>query len=278
MKKKILALCLVVVLGITAVTGVTLAYFTDTDYNKNVMVTGNVKIDQIEKDRNGNDFKDGKTMFPVSKDYDGTATWIANEKNLIDKFVTVKNEGSTAAYVRTLVAFEAGPADGKASDGKTYYNGDLFSKAGTSDNYTYVHFLHNGGNEVKFNPVNDDNGGETFITIDGVRYVVGVAYYNNSKATDSEGEKISALEAGATTDPSLQYVWLKSSAGNEFYDFVGAEYDILVLSQAVQTEGFADAESAFDAAFGKMTADNLTNWFTTYTTSKGVSAEQPATN
>ena len=31
MKKKILALCLVVVLAITAVTGATLAYFTDTE-------------------------------------------------------------------------------------------------------------------------------------------------------------------------------------------------------------------------------------------------------
>ena len=35
MKKKILALCLVVVLGITAVTGVTLANFTETDVETN---------------------------------------------------------------------------------------------------------------------------------------------------------------------------------------------------------------------------------------------------
>ena len=44
MKKKILALCLVVVLAITAVTGVTLAYFTDTESATNVITMGDVSI------------------------------------------------------------------------------------------------------------------------------------------------------------------------------------------------------------------------------------------
>ena len=48
MKKKILALCLVVALAATAVIGGTLAYFTDTDAETNVFVVGNVDIDLIE--------------------------------------------------------------------------------------------------------------------------------------------------------------------------------------------------------------------------------------
>ena len=32
---------------------------------------------------------------------------------------------------------------------------------------------------------------------------------------------------------------------------LGNTYEILVLSQAVQTEGFADAQTALDTAFGK---------------------------
>ena len=40
MKKKILALCLVVALAVTAVVGGTLAYFTDTDEAENVFTTG----------------------------------------------------------------------------------------------------------------------------------------------------------------------------------------------------------------------------------------------
>ena len=44
MKKKIIALCLIVALAATAVIGGTLAYFTDTDEATNVFTTGNVDI------------------------------------------------------------------------------------------------------------------------------------------------------------------------------------------------------------------------------------------
>lgn len=259
-KKKIATLSLVAALAVTAIGG-TMAYFTDTDYNKNVMVTGNVKIDQIEKDRNGDDFVDNKPLYPVSQKYTGQEEWQETEPNLVDKYVTVKNEGHTTAYVRTLFAFEAGPENANIP------GGDLLTDP-------YIHFFHTQGNEIKFSTVKAANDGkDAYITIDGTRYVVGVAYYNNSTATDSEGIKTSAIAAGATTDASLQGVWLNSTAGNEFYDYVGDKYDILVLSQAVQTEGFTTAAKAFDAAFGTMTQANLQKWFETYTTSKGVSAE-----
>lgn len=48
MKKKILVLCLVVALAVTAVVGGTLAYFTDTDNETNTFTVGNVKIDLLE--------------------------------------------------------------------------------------------------------------------------------------------------------------------------------------------------------------------------------------
>lgn len=48
MKKKIIALCLIVALAATAVIGGTLAYFTDTDSAVNTFTVGNVKIDLIE--------------------------------------------------------------------------------------------------------------------------------------------------------------------------------------------------------------------------------------
>ena len=44
MKKKLIALCLIVVLAAVAVVGGTLAYFTDTDSEKNVFTTGDVDI------------------------------------------------------------------------------------------------------------------------------------------------------------------------------------------------------------------------------------------
>lgn len=265
MKKKILTLCLVVALAATAVIGGTLAYFTDTDYNKNVMTTGNVEIDQIEKEHNEEgdlvDFTDDKPLYPVTEDITGTE-WYGKEPNLVEKIVSVKNTGTNTAYVRTLFAFEAGPADADIK-GTDLLGGH------------YIRFRHYDGNEIKFSTVqNANDGSDVYFVKDGTRYVVGVAYYNTSKVTDTDGkEKISAIAANDTTDPSLRAVWLMSTADNEFYDYVGDKYDILVLSQAVQTQGFDTAEEAFDAAYGSMTTENVTEWFNKYTESKGESKD-----
>lgn len=48
MKKKIVALCLVLALAVTAVAGATLAYFTDTEAAENVFTVGNVDVELIE--------------------------------------------------------------------------------------------------------------------------------------------------------------------------------------------------------------------------------------
>ena len=85
-------------------------------------------------------------------------------------------------------------------------------------------------------------------TKDGVQYIIGVCNYG-------------LLKAGETTVPSLKQVYLASTVGNEFYDAVGNSYNILVLSQAVQTQGFADAATALNTAFGEVTTANVTGWF-----------------
>ena len=56
MKKKIVSIAIVLCLAITAIAGATLAYFTDTDKDINVMVSGNVEIVQNETDRNGDPY------------------------------------------------------------------------------------------------------------------------------------------------------------------------------------------------------------------------------
>jgi len=78
MKKKILALCLVVVLAVTAVTGVTLAYFTDTDIEENVFTIGNV---EIELDEN---YVQNSQLMPGIK---------------VVKEAWIENKGTNNAYV-----------------------------------------------------------------------------------------------------------------------------------------------------------------------------------
>ncbi len=132
MKKKILALAIAAIMVVTALASVSLAYLMDSDYDKNVMTVGNVYIEQIEQQRkeDGTGFEtfvNDKKLLPATTD----PKWTTNEAEMItvgevtyktfgpefnpvDKIVTVKNTGSEAAYVRTLMAFENN--DGAISD------------------------------------------------------------------------------------------------------------------------------------------------------------------
>lgn len=101
MKKKILALCLVVALAATAVVGTTLAYFSDKDTNNNVVTMGSVDI----------------VLDEAKVTYDPeTYQWSAGEERVksntydavypgavMPKDPTVHNEGTMDAYVRVKV-------------------------------------------------------------------------------------------------------------------------------------------------------------------------------
>ena len=65
-----------------------------------------------------------------------------------------------------------------------------------------------------------------------------------------------ALKPGNQSHPSLLQVVMTHNATNEDMELLGDTYEILVVSQAVQTEGFANAETALDTAFGEITTTN----------------------
>lgn len=88
MKKKILALALVVVLAVTAVTGATLAYFTDEDDATNTFTVGNVSIDLTEPKWDANGSEDAPEVYP------GEA---------LAKDPTVTNDGANPCFVRVSV-------------------------------------------------------------------------------------------------------------------------------------------------------------------------------
>lgn len=262
MKKKILSLAMAVCLVAVAVTGFTLAYFTDEDSAVNTMVSGSVKIEQNETDGDGNAFKQGQKLIPAvfyeketideeeiwvsyngktpdcdakSEKYD-VDVWENSVKNVIDKFVTVTNTGSEDAYVRTLFLLrddEFGENNDCLSDFeyiRLNFNTD-------KDEFENIHILMNSGAKVR-------------VTVDGVKYCIWVATYKN------------ALGAGKTTVPSLCQLYLTPTATQDWYDGLnGTDYKILALSQAVQAKGFDDATTALDIAFGEVTPENVTEWF-----------------
>ncbi len=283
MKKKVLALILCAMMAATAVVGGTLAYFTDTDYNKNVMVTGNVKIDQIEQQRKDNkgdlaetnleDFTDNKQMFPVTADIttEDTDRGYFNDPNVVDKFVSVENTGNSPAFVRTIFAFEMG----KEGEGENVTYKDI-----AGSHVRCLVTTNKDGSLLAFDALKEGNNNE-YVTVDvgDTKYIVGVYYYNDNTVEEDGVIKKSALAKEEVSNYSLRQVWLRSSIGNDFYDLVGDEYDILVMSQAVQTEGFTDAKTALDTAFGAITDTNVKEWFdnSDYTNSHDKSADAAET-
>ena len=263
----ILGLALVAVLSVAG----TLAYLQDDDSDVNVMTMGNVKIAQHEYERVQNEdgtyptkeidgktsyelkeFTQDKPLYPIVGDpskpgndpeyagWEETTVRMAQVnsyggmnvfagKNAQDKFVTVENTGRSAAYVRTLVAIEVG--DGSPA------------LIGTSYHQTWSE------NEIGT------------IEVDGNKYFLIEYIYNGASGVRHEN---GVLPAKDTTYPSLSQVYLKSETTNEdceAFDGNGnGKLDILVLSQAVQTNGFDNAQDALDTAFGK-SADKAAEWF-----------------
>lgn len=134
----------------------------------------------------------------------------------VSKIVTVKNTGASDAYFRTLIAFEDVP-------GSETFGVDF--------------------------PINEAyrwswGAPEATIVVNGVTYQVYEAVYNQ------------ALKAGETSPASLTKVEFAKTCTNEDMEKLGGTYDILVVSQAVQTASFANAQSALDEAFGDITATN----------------------
>lgn len=262
-----LSLVLVAALAI----GGTVAYLQDDDSDVNVMTLGNVSIAQHEYERATNtdgsfetkeidgvtsyvlkDFTQGKPLLPSALvtngpgwDWDSTIVRMTQvdsyggmqvfkaASNAQDKFVTVENTGKTDAYIRTLVAIEIGSADG--------------SLIGTSYHSTW-----------KTTEIGE-------ITIDGNTYVLFEYDYEGGKLTDGTWRHQNGiLPAGDTSYPNLSQVYISAAATNE--DMVALDgngngtLDILVLSQAVQAAGFADAKTALDTAFGK-SSEKAAEWF-----------------
>ena len=241
MKKKVLSVCLVVVIAVMAIAGASLAYLTDDDSARNVMTIGNLDIDQNEKqisDVTGEmeDFQQNKTLVPavvtgeVTKDNIITTDETTGEKvfnsaikNVVDKFVSVTNNGNQSAFIRTIIAFEG-----------TYETHENY--IGVNGTYDYV---------------TDENGDVVEITLNGVTDCLAVCVYKEPVA------------ANTTKETSLRQIYLASEATNSVVAGFGVTYDILVISQAVQVAGFEElgAEYALNTAFGEITATTAAAWF-----------------
>ena len=218
MKKRILSLALVVALVMVAVAGATMAYFTDTEQAVNVATVGNVSIKQHEQERAEDgtlqEFTQGKGLSPAyATDWTVTDGFWTNVSGALDKIVTVENDGASDTYFRTWIAYECpvGMTVGTTTDA------DIIISDNSSD-YT-------------------------------VQYVTTTAIGDNTYAiycyTYNE-----ALASGATSEPSLMQFAMSPAATNAEAALIGETYEILVFTQAVQTDNFPNNTTALTEAFG----------------------------
>ena len=250
-KRRILAiamsLCIVAILAV----GASLAYFTDTDEATNTFAVGNVKIDLIEKERDGKggtkDFTPGKKLYPIVGSAQGEkdALGMPTAKNYVDKMVTIENTGSEKAYIRAYFAIPSA-----LDDGYETFNAGL----------NVLHF--NFGNKVVDGAISSTEGAEWIWTHDSkwnyFETKIGDIEYNVYYA-----DYYQAVDAGATTEQLIQGVYLDKSFdikdgkcyafGKEVTLDDGWDWNNVscpVFAVACQAEGFDNATAAMDAAFG----------------------------
>lgn len=263
MKKKILALCLVVALAATAVIGGTLAYFTDTEAEINVFTLGNVVIDLVEEQRNDEGtaleaFEDNKVLLPIVGSAQGKKENVGGYNlptaaNWVDKIVTVDNEGTQDAYVRVLFAFPAKMDDAQsAAEMMLHWNHDGSETAGTwtrtdcgvkvtlgTEEYNVYNFT--------YNPVLTAKGTDNATTSSPA--ITGVYIDSRVDATvDENGAITYTMVNGRKETVSATYT-------------EGTAPKLYVLAQGVQEAGFENANDALVAGFGEVTQENAQKWF-----------------
>lgn len=178
MKRKLLVFALCMVFLTVSVAG-SLAYFSETsEIVHNVITTGNISIELIETDANGNPFRDVQGAVPGCS---------------YAKVVTIENVGGNAAFVRmavsksitmpdktqgdaSLVSIDFNTTDWELKDGYYYYKSILEPGQTTAPLFTQVSLSSAMGNgyqecpitvDVSAQAVQADNNGGSALTAAG---------------------------------------------------------------------------------------------------------------
>lgn len=218
MKKKIFALALVVAMLAIAVVSGSLAWFTDTDKATNTFTVGSVKIQQNE------DFQQNSQLLPIVNTQNPS-----QDPSYVKKVVSVTNKGKNDAYIRVFIAVPA------ALDSKLHLDTN-----GTPWVEQWVWHT---------------------VTVDGVDYIVHI-FVNTEiqKPNTNSGDLLKGVYLDASVDVQLnkdsgkmEFCWKED--GKMVYSGFAVEdstkVNVLVATQAVQAQGFNDAQQALNDAFGK---------------------------
>lgn len=241
MKKKIIAICVIISLAVVAVIGGTLAYFTDTDNATNTFTVGNVNIDLHEANKDDPPLVDGDYHVWLE---DQVLMPGDNQTNTIAKRVYVENTGSSDTYVRVHIAIPSILDDGAdtfdASSNLLHFNATEAS---------YAEGKWNWGTKLVAGRTGFVGAGDTWnyyeITVGGIDYNVYVVTYESP---------LLSTDPNSITVDAMHQVYLYNDVTNEDIaeanESLGSNWNILVFAEGGQIAGFADAFVALNTQFG----------------------------
>ena len=215
MKKKILAIFLCVALVAIAVVGASLAYFTDTKTATNTFTMGNVKITLDEAN-----------IADPDGDRVTTNTYAIYPGAVVDKDPIVHNVGKNNAYIRAVVTIENG------MNWLGLYNDNVWTAP----------------QEAAFNALINNTLGEGWELVDIAYDMSGPNHPTSDFVATLKYTKV--LEPETDTTPMFTQISIPAKlTGNDVTTRIdqNGEFNISVIAQAIQTDGFDTWEAAFTA-------------------------------
>ena len=218
-KKKITTVVLLLAFLAIAVTGGTLAYFTDSEKATNTFVMGNVKIalDESKIKKSGDAWVTDGTDRVATNNYATVYPGAEMKKDPI-----VHNIGTNDAYVRVKVTVDNGQ--------------EIMPLYGEIDPLS-------GGNFLKL----------VKNTFDGTNWTYGGAVNGADNSVVYTLTYNARLEAGSDTTSPFEKVyfpaWIDNAEATAFQNNLGTDgvFNINVVAEAIQADGFTNVTEAFAA-------------------------------
>jgi predicted ribosomally synthesized peptide with SipW-like signal peptide len=206
----------------------TLAYFTDTDEVTNTFTVGSVLIEIYENEK----ATDSDTIEFVERLTPVVNADPSQDESYITKAVKVQNTGLNAAYIRTCLAIPTNLVGYLELDVSTDWV-KVAEATGTKDGIAYTVYIYDYSAEVAPNAFTPD-------LLKGVYLASDV-----DLEADSNGSLWFVKKTnGEITDRSGFLAHTKTANG-----YTSNTVNVLVASQAIQAQGFADATTALNTGF-----------------------------
>lgn len=262
MKKKIIALCLIVALAATAVIGGTLAYFTDTESVRNEFTVGNVDITLSEPNW---DFAGSSANLMPGIVFEKDPT-ITVEEGSMDSYVFLKLSMNKYVSLVNLMGVDAykNNIGGLGLDGQEYPGFITFVDMLANDNALRAEVLGRWFKDIKHSDWKVMNLEEIKTAVGGAATPGGnptvlevvLGYIGSADDTMSAGDSVTFMTGFGMPDTVTQSMfdgedayYIGEASKSNFKADANHTFKMTFTAYAIQADGIADIDAAYNALF-----------------------------